>query len=54
MTSSIWLDAEKSRRRSGMPFIVKATNKKTGNEAWLAIADERGFLEHLFVIKALK
>jgi len=26
-----------------MPFIVKATNKKTGNEAWLAIADERGF-----------
>jgi hypothetical protein len=26
-----------------MPFIVKATNKKTGNEAWLAVADGRGF-----------
>jgi hypothetical protein len=26
-----------------MPFIVKATNKTTRNEAWIAAADERGF-----------
>jgi hypothetical protein len=25
------------------PFIGKATNKNTGNVAWLAIADARGF-----------